>query len=110
MEEKGCTHVTVELRETFILREVRVPKTNGLVNVELSCQVAANPPIGEVHKVDIQLFKISQDLGVCLLNQGFHFIDDLVNSWLKFRVVVLNAVNDFTETPESISLCLEKVF
>lgn len=55
LKEKRRADVAVELWKTFILREVCVPKSYCLVNVEFSSKIAADPAIGEVHEVDVEL-------------------------------------------------------
>lgn len=53
VQKQGSAHVAVELGEALILGEVGVPQADCLINIEFSSQVAADPPVGEIHKVDV---------------------------------------------------------
>lgn len=83
----------MELREPFILGKVSVPQPYGLVNVELSCQVARHPSVSKVHKIDVQIFQVLKDFRVFLLNQSLHFVYDFVDTRLQLSIIILNVVN-----------------
>ena len=58
----------MELRETFLFWEVGVPWANNLEYIEFSCQIAADPTIGKVHEIDIELVKMLENTRIDLLD------------------------------------------
>ncbi len=68
LQEQGCADIAVKLAEALFFREVGVPKSGDLVNIELSCQVARYPSVCEVHKDDVHRLQMLQAGAVKLLN------------------------------------------
>lgn len=68
VQEEGGANVAMELGESFILREICIPQSDSLVNVKLSGEIAAYPPIGKVHKVNVEIFKVLEEFRVSLLH------------------------------------------
>jgi len=99
----------MELGKAFIFREVSVPESYGLIDVEFPGKVTAYPPVRKVHKVDIKFLQVLEYLRVCLLHKCFHFVNYFVNSWLQLSVVVLNVINNFRQAPKYISFCTKKI-
>jgi hypothetical protein len=54
----------VQLRKTFFLREVSVPQSDYLVDVELPCEIACDPPVSEVHEIYIKLVQMLISLAI----------------------------------------------
>jgi hypothetical protein len=46
---------------------------------------------------------------ILLLDDGFHFVEHLVDAWLHLRVVVLNVTHEFRQAPERISLRMHQL-
>lgn len=56
-EQKECgADVAMELREAFILGEISVPESDGLINVEFTSKIASYPSVGKVHKINVETF------------------------------------------------------
>ena len=104
MKEKCCTHVAVELWETFFFWKVGVPDADNLENVEFSSQIAGYPAVGKVHKNYVHLLQIIQRFCIDLFYYRFHFIDHFVYSRLQICVIVLNIVYKLGQTPKRICL------
>ena len=51
-----------------------------------------------------------ENLGVLVLNQSFHFVDDFMNSRLHLGEVILDVVDQLGEAPECVCLGFEHVF
>ena len=64
----------MDLREAIFLCEVGIPHSQVLVYVKLSGQIAVDPTVGKVHEVNLKLIEVRQDLGILLLDDGFHFL------------------------------------
>ena len=92
-QKEHSAYVTMELAKAFIFGEVSVPEFDDLVNVELSCQIARDPPIREIHEREVHLLKLHQAFGVRIFYQSSHFVQLLVNTGLEFCVVVLDVGN-----------------
>jgi hypothetical protein len=43
----------MKLREAVFFSKVSIPHENDVVDVELAHQVAVDPPIREIHKIDV---------------------------------------------------------
>ena len=106
MQKQRGTHVAVELQKALILRKIRVPYPNSLVDGKLSREVAVHPPVGKVHKVYLQIFQVLEYFRVRLLNKRLHFIDDFVDTRLKIRVVVCDVVDELGEAPKGVGFCV----
>lgn len=46
----------MELGEAFVLREIGVPQSDGLVNVEFASKITSDPSVGEIHEIDVETF------------------------------------------------------
>lgn len=104
LEEKRWADVGVELGETFFFREVSVPKSYYLVDVELSHQVAVGPSVSKVHEFDVHVIQVFQKFRFLLLDKFLHFADSFVNSRLAFNKIISDILEHSSETPVDISL------
>lgn len=88
MEQQGRADVAVELREAILLAEIGVPDPECLMQRELPCQEAGNPPIGKVLEGDLLLLEVLAQLLVDVRDQVLHVGNGHLNARLHVSEVV----------------------
>ena len=110
MKEEGRANVRVKLLKALFFRKVCVPQPDGLGQIELSGQIAADPPIGKSNKINFLIFQVPHHLWVYLGYNNFHFFQMFVHARLQLRIVVLDAIQQGAQTPICVSFGVYYIF
>lgn len=90
----------MKLGKPLLLGHIRVPHPDRAVNADFPHEEAIHPTEGELHKLDSLILEMLRETGVDSHCQVSKCADLADNARLGEDVVVLDAIEEFGETPE----------